>query len=158
MSARGLPSGEGDAEDGVVAEINITPLTDIFLVLLIIFMVTTSVIDNESKEIKLPDAAVATETPDGVTVAVTVDGRISVNDRVVEELDLPNVLREALAQVESKIVILRGDREIFLGKAVHILDVAQQVGAEGIALATSEPDRHFDPKGQPTLEPSRDFH
>ncbi len=156
MGARGLTSEEGEG-DGVVAEINITPLTDIFLVLLIIFMVTTSVIDNESKEIKLPDAAVASETPSGVTVAVTVDGQISVNDRAVAEADLAEVLRAALAEVESKVVILRGDREIFLGRAVHILDVAQQVGAEGIALATSEPDVHYDPKGRPTLEPPRAF-
>ena len=47
---------DGSADDGVVAEINITPLTDVFLVLLIIFMVTSSVVANQSKNIDLPGA------------------------------------------------------------------------------------------------------
>lgn len=154
MSARGL-SSEEEGGDGVVAEINITPLTDIFLVLLIIFMVTTSVIDDESKEIRLPNAAVASETPSGVTVSVTAQGQVSINDRPVEDEALAGALSEALAKAESKIVILRGDRELLLGKAVYILDLAQQLGAEGIALATSAPDIKVDPDGRPTFEPQR---
>jgi len=50
------PSDEAAQDDGVVAEINITPLTDVFLVLLVIFMVTTSVIQNQGKQIDLPGA------------------------------------------------------------------------------------------------------
>jgi biopolymer transport protein ExbD len=158
MGASGLDiGGEGDehGSDGVVAEINITPLTDIFLVLLIIFMVTTSVIDNESKQIKLPGAEVSSETPSGVSVAVNAQGDISVNDTPVSDENLESVLREAVAQAESKVVILRGDRELFLGKAVHILDVAQQVGAESIALATSTPDVAYEPSSEPTLVPAK---
>ena len=52
MAARSLPSGDQADDDGIVAEINITPLTDIFLVLLIIFMVTTSVVSNQGKEVE----------------------------------------------------------------------------------------------------------
>ncbi len=159
MGASGLDIGVGGDDehgsDGVVAEINITPLTDIFLVLLIIFMVTTSVIDNESKQIKLPGAEVSQETPSGVSVAVSAQGSISVNDVPVSEENLADVLREALLQAESKIVILRGDRELFLGKAVYILDVAQQVGAEGIALATSTPDVTYAPADEPMLVPTK---
>ncbi len=104
MGARGLSAGDGseNGDDGVVAEINITPLTDIFLVLLIIFMVTTSVIDNESKNIDLPGAAVASETPSGVTVAVTADGQMSVNDRAVADGDLPAALHSALEEHERQ--------------------------------------------------------
>ena len=75
-----------DAADGeIVAEINITPLTDVFLVLLVIFMVTTSVIQNQGKNIDLPGADVSDETPQGVTVAVGADGEIMINDAVVAE-------------------------------------------------------------------------
>jgi biopolymer transport protein ExbD len=56
MAASYRPSDEEHLDDGVVAEINITPLTDVFLVLLIIFMVTTSVAANQSKNIDLPGA------------------------------------------------------------------------------------------------------
>jgi biopolymer transport protein ExbD len=140
MAARSLPSGdEGGGDDGIVAEINITPLTDIFLVLLIIFMVTTSVISNQGKEVDLPSSAVADQTPSGVNVTVTSDGEIQVDDQTVTEQQLPSVLKAALDKAREKIVILRGDKKVLLGTAVNILDVAQEAGAQGIALATKPP-------------------
>lgn len=139
MGASALPSGE-DESDGIVAEINVTPLTDVFLVLLIIFMVTTTVINDESKNIDLPQATESEETPNGVTVAVDDTGMLMVNDRRVEEDDLQAALERALELAEQKIVILRGDKSVLLGQAVGILDMAQQAGAKGIALATKSPD------------------
>lgn len=127
------------ADDGVVAEINITPLTDVFLVLLIIFMVTSSVVANQSKNVDLPGAEVSENTPQGVTVTVEPDGRMLVNDRPTAEADLFGVLEAALADTREKVVILRGDKQVLLGQAVNILDVAQQAGATGIALATKPP-------------------
>lgn len=139
MGASALPSGE-DESDGIVAEINVTPLTDVFLVLLIIFMVTTTVINDESKNIDLPQATESEETPNGVTVAVDDTGMLMVNDRRVAEDDLQAALERALELAEQKIVILRGDKSVLLGQAVGILDMAQQAGAKGIALATKSPD------------------
>ena len=130
-------SSDGDGDDGaIVAEINITPLTDVFLVLLIIFMVTTSVIQNQGKNIDLPGADVSDETPQGVTVTVGADGEMLINDAVVPEEQLFAVLEVALEEARDKIVVLRGDKAVLLGQAVNILDVAQQAGARGIALAT----------------------
>jgi len=131
-----LPSNEEDATDGVVAEINITPLTDVFLVLLIIFMVTTSVIQNQGKEVDLPGAAVSDATPQGVTVTVLPGGEMMVNDKATSEAQLYRDLEAALSDSRDKLVILRGDKKVLLGQAVNILDVAQQAGATGIALAT----------------------
>jgi biopolymer transport protein ExbD len=133
------PDDEENPDDGVVAEINITPLTDVFLVLLVIFMVTTSVVANQGKNIDLPGAAVSDHTPQGVTVEVTPDGQIAVNDVAVSNDDLYRVLSAALATSREKVVILRGDKAVLLGQAVNILDVAQQAGAQGIALATKPP-------------------
>ncbi len=124
--------GEGD----IIAEINITPLTDVFLVLLVIFMVTTRVIQNQGKNIDLPGADVSDETPQGVTVTVGEDGEMLINDVVVAEDQLLGVLEAAIEEARDKIVVLRGDRKVLLGQAVNILDVAQQAGAKGIALAT----------------------
>ena len=131
------PDSEGD--EAIVAEINITPLTDVFLVLLIIFMVTSSVVANQSKNIDLPGAEVSDNTPQGVTVTVEKDGQMLVNDVPTPEAQLYAALEKALSDTREKLVILRGDRKVLLGQAVNILDLAQQAGATGIALATKPP-------------------
>lgn len=141
MAASFRPGDGENGDDGVVAEINITPLTDVFLVLLIIFMVTTSVAANQSKQVDLPGAAVSETTPEGVTVTVLQDGSMLVNDVATSDADLFKKLETALAGTREKLVILRGDKSVLLGKAVNILDVAQQAGATGIALATKPPDK-----------------
>ena len=145
MAASFRPSNDDSAEDGIVAEINITPLTDVFLVLLVIFMVTTSVVANQSKNIDLPGAEVSDATPEGVTVTVDDAGLIYVNDDVVTEDDLFPRLETALENSRDKLVILRGDKQVLLGQAVNILDMAQQAGATGIALATKPPPKGAEP-------------
>jgi len=135
------PADDENHDDGVVAEINITPLTDVFLVLLIIFMVTSSVVANQSKQVDLPGAEVSETTPQGVTVTVLQDGSMLVNDVATSDAQLFAALEKALADTREKLVILRGDKNVLLGKAVNILDVAQQAGATGIALATKPPDK-----------------
>ncbi len=140
MAASYLP--EGDDAGGIVAEINITPLTDVFLVLLIIFMVTSSVIANTGKKVDLPEATQQTQTPpQAVTVTLTANDIVQVNDQVVRLEDLRAHLEVALASSEDKMVILRGDKEVVLGKAVYVLDQAQLAGAEGCALATTRPKK-----------------
>jgi len=139
VAIHSLPSAEESTGDDIVAEINITPLTDIFLVLLIIFMVTTSVISSQGKNVDLPSSAVATQTPAGVTVTITSEEEIAVDGTVVTQEQLKPALEAALAKAKEKIVILRGDREVVLGQAVGVLDVAQEAGAKGIALATKPP-------------------
>ncbi len=134
--------GDDEGAGGIVAEINITPLTDVFLVLLIIFMVTSSVIANTGKKVDLPEAQEASSTPPkAVTVTVQTDGSIQVNGEAVRKDALRVYLEKALADAEDKLVILRGDREIIYGEAVFVLDQAQLAGAEGFALATSKPKK-----------------
>ena len=139
MAIHSLPSVEESTGDDIVAEINITPLTDIFLVLLIIFMVTTSVISSQGKNVDLPSSAIASSTPSGVTVTLSTDEEIAVDGKVVSLEQLKPALEAALAAAKEKVVILRGDRDVVLGKAVNVLDVAQEAGAKGIALATKPP-------------------
>jgi biopolymer transport protein ExbD len=139
MGASFRPDDDEGLDDGVVAEINITPLTDVFLVLLIIFMVTTSVVANQSKQVDLPGAEVSDTTPKGVTVTVNADGEILVNDTPTAIEGLFVALETALSQSREKLLILRGDKSVMLGQAVNILDLAQKAGATGIALATKPP-------------------
>lgn len=141
MPSPSTHNGEDLAADGIIAEINITPLTDVFLVLLIIFMVTTSVIANQGKEVNLPEAVEASTTPQGVAVTITQSGEIQVDGVTVSQKELPAVMKAKLDQApaDGKLVILRGDRTVILGTAVNVLDIAQQAGAKGFALATRPP-------------------
>ena len=139
MAIHSLPSADESTGDDIVAEINITPLTDIFLVLLIIFMVTTSVISSQGKNVDLPSSAVASQTPAGVTVTLTAEDEVAIDGAVVTGDAIGPALKAALDKAKDKVVVLRGDRAVVLGRAVSILDMAQEAGATGIALATKPP-------------------
>ncbi len=131
-----------EAGEGIVAEINITPLTDVFLVLLIIFMVTSSVIANTGKKVDLPEAVDASNTPPkAITVTLSRTGEVQVNDQFIDYKNLRAHLEAELAKSEDKLVVLRGDKEVILDRAVYVLDQAQLAGAEGFALATKKPKR-----------------
>ena len=139
MAIHSLPSADESTGDDIVAEINITPLTDIFLVLLIIFMVTTSVISSQGKNVDLPSSAVASQTPAGVTVTITAEDEVAIDGTVVKTGAMQPALKAAPDKAKDKVVVLRGDRDVVLGRAVNILDMAQEAGATGIALATKPP-------------------
>jgi biopolymer transport protein ExbD len=124
---------------GLFADINITPLTDIFLVLLIIFMVTTAVTIESAAHVDLPkaEAAAPNEKPKGVLVTYTADHRIFVDQRSVTLAQLAPLLRNALGKSPDKLVVFAGDPKVLLGDMVHILDIAKSAGAESIAIAVA---------------------
>ena len=124
---------------GVFSDINITPLTDIFLVLLIIFMVTTAVTIESAAHVDLPkgEPAKTADKPKGIIVTYTADHQIYVNDKVVTEPELVPNLHAALESSTDKIVIFQGDPKVILGDMVRILDLAKSAGAAAIAIAVS---------------------
>lgn len=132
MAMTGLAREENS---DIVAEINITPLTDIFLVLLIIFMITSSAIVESGGKVNLPSAVKTQSEPRGTTVTITPRHEIYVNQKKVTEASLENSLREVLNTSSDKIVILRGDREVLLGEAVRVLSIVKKAGASEIAIA-----------------------
>jgi biopolymer transport protein ExbD len=121
----------------IVAEINITPLTDVFLVLLIIFMITTSAM-MKPEDVQLPEAAEKEEQTKGILVTMTPSKEIYINDRPVagDDAALVGALRDAMASTQDKVVILAGDREVVLGEVVRVLGLAKEAGASGFALAS----------------------
>jgi len=95
---------------------------------------------EEGKNIDLPDASMSEPTePKGVTVSMNSEGQITVNDVIAEEGTVLRLLEVAIENAEDKIVILRGDTSVALGRAVNVLDLAQQAGAKGIAISTEQP-------------------
>lgn len=133
-----------DTEPTLVAEINITPLTDIFLVLLIIFMVSSSVMNQSGMEVNLPATSSASveKMGDGVVVTLLSNSRVLINREEVS-VDKPGALEKALRGAMAplpeadRVVILEGDRNAMLGRAVQVMDLAKRAGAQKIALSTA---------------------
>lgn len=122
----------------IVAEINVTPLTDVFLVLLIIFMITTSAMLKPAADVDLPKGAQTEDQAKGVLVTITPSKEIFVNERPVagDDAAVASVLRDTLARADDKVVILAGDKQVVLGEVVRILGLAKEAGATGFALAS----------------------
>jgi biopolymer transport protein ExbD len=127
--------GSNDDLSGIVAEINITPLTDIFLVLLIIFMITSSAMIESGGKINLPKAVATKSESRGTTVTLTPKHEIYVNQKKVSEDNLEPALKEALNTSVDKTVILRGDRDVLFGDTVKVMSIIKRAGASEIAIA-----------------------
>jgi biopolymer transport protein ExbD len=127
-----------ESGDSLMAEINITPLTDVFLVLLIIFMITTSAMVESAATVNLPKAQQVVEEARGLTVTVTADRRLFVNQMQVDMSQLEPTLRDLLENDPKKMVILQGDETVVLGQAVDILQAAKRAGATAISIAAQK--------------------
>jgi biopolymer transport protein ExbD len=119
----------------IMADINITPLTDIFLVLLIIFMVTSVAMVDSGAKVMLPEVDETQSAPREITITVTPLHEIFVNADATPMDQLEGSLRELLKTRPDTAVVLQGDREVMLGEAVRILSAAQRAGATQVAIA-----------------------
>lgn len=126
--------GNGENSD-IMAEINITPLTDIFLVLLIIFMITSSAMIESGGKVNLPKAVATQSESRGTTVTLSPKHEIYVNQKKVSEEGLEAALKDALNANSNKIVILRGDKDVLLGDTVKVMSIIKRAGASEIAIA-----------------------
>lgn len=129
------PLGGDDSNSEILAEINITPLTDIFLVLLIIFMITSSAMIESGGRVNLPKAVATRSESRGTTVTLTPKHEIFVNQKKVSEESLEKTLQEALSASPDKTVILRGDKDVLLGETVKVMSIIKRAGASEIAIA-----------------------
>ncbi len=129
------PIGGNDENSGIMAEINITPLTDIFLVLLIIFMITSSAMVESGGKVNLPKAVATQSEARGTTVTLTPKHEIYVNQKKVGEESLEATLKDALSTSPDKTVILRGDKDVLLGETVKVMSIIKRAGASEIAIA-----------------------
>jgi len=119
----------------IMSEINITPLTDIFLVLLIIFMVSSAAMVESGAKISLPEVDSTAAQPREITVTVTSADEIYVNNELTQMDQVEGVLRGLVSAHPEVPVVLEGDREVLFGDAVKILSAAQKAGATQIAIA-----------------------
>jgi biopolymer transport protein TolR len=119
----------------IMSEINITPLTDIFLVLLIIFMVSSAAMVESGAKIALPEVDNTSAQPREITVSVTSADEIYVNNQPTNMDQVEEILRGLVSANPDVPVVLEGDKEVLFGEAVKILSIAQKAGAAQVAIA-----------------------
>lgn len=138
MAMGNMNQNPGDDEN-IVAEINMTPLIDIMLVLLIIFMVTSTAALESGMDIELPKTQVTNEKPtETLIVSLDREGRVSIQGKVVPAADLPGKIADTLKELKTESVILEGDTKAYLGKAVELMDIAKNAGAKNFSIAAEE--------------------
>jgi len=119
----------------MMGEINITPLVDVVLVLLLVFMVTAPMM-SRGVDVSLPVANQPDIAPeDRITVTVTAEGRILVGDRPVNLVLLEDRIRGLMAGRTARVVYLRADEALRYGKVIEVVDKIKQAGVEQIGFA-----------------------
>ena len=130
----------GGAKGGVKADINVTPLVDVMLVLLIIMMLVAPMLE-QGVSVKLPKAANSTEKPQSenqTIVAIAANKSMYVNAKPVPEAELGTRVSELLESKTEKIVIIRADEEVEYGAVMAAMDQLRQSGIEDIGLITEK--------------------
>jgi len=128
----------GGAKGGVKADINVTPLVDVMLVLLIIMMLVAPMLE-QGVSVKLPKAVNASDKPqsqDQTIIAVAANKSTYVNAQPVAESELAKRVSDILESKNEKIVIIRADEEVEYGAVMAVMDQLRTVGVEDIGLIT----------------------
>jgi biopolymer transport protein TolR len=133
-------TGSGD-DDQVLADINVTPLVDVMLVLLIIFMVTAPML-HQGVEVALPQVdakALPQRVEDPLILSINRDGMVYVKDQPIHPTQLLDRLAPMLRARGDDQLFLKGDRDVPFGKVVEILDLLQKNGITRVGIVTEPP-------------------
>lgn len=123
-------------DNEAIADINVVPLVDIILVVLIIFMVTAPMFMKPTINVNLPKAASGDQTaPSKLNIALTADGRINLNGSFVKEEDVRAKAAEELAKNADVQAIISADKDVPHGKVVGLLDIVKGVGVKKFAIS-----------------------
>ena len=128
----------GGAKGGVKSDINVTPLCDVMLVLLIIMMIVAPLL-QQGISVKLPQANNTTDKPEtqGQTViAISKDKAMYLNAKPVTEGELGQRVNELLENQKEKVVLIKADQEVDYGAVMAAMDQLRQAGIEDIGLVT----------------------
>jgi biopolymer transport protein TolR len=119
----------------MMGEINVTPLVDVVLVLLLVFMITAPMM-SRGVDVSLPVANLPDKQPeDQIAVTVSAEGRIMLGNRPVNIALLEDEVRGLMAGRASRIVYLRADESLRYGKVIEVMDKLKHAGVEQIGFA-----------------------
>ncbi len=133
-----LSSSQDEAE---MSDINVTPLVDVMLVLLIIFMITAPML-HQGVEVSLPETEAAEpiqmRVDDPLVLSVKADGLVYILDRPVHPSRLVEQIKPLLKRRDDKQVFLKGDRDISYGQFIHVVDLLYKGGIRHVGLVTEQ--------------------
>jgi biopolymer transport protein TolR len=130
----------GGAKGGLKADINVTPLVDVMLVLLIIMMLVAPML-QKGVDVRLPEAANTADKPDtqeNTVVHVTADKRFFINGVQAMERDFLERVQTALEERKEKIVLIKGDTDAPYSSVMQAMDELRKAGIEDIGLITEK--------------------
>jgi biopolymer transport protein ExbD len=125
-------------DEGLISEINITPMVDVVLVLLIIFMVTARIIHAQGMPMDLPKAASGESIQTVFSVELTADGKTYVDSEAVPGDDAVSALAQAQKAKNPELrAVIRADEKVEHGRVIHVLDLLKRAGVAKIAFAVA---------------------
>jgi biopolymer transport protein TolR len=136
-------NGGGDDDDQVMADINVTPMVDVMLVLLIIFMIAAPML-HQGIEVALPRADAQNlqmRTEDPLVLSIDREGGLYLRETQLEIEDLVEQLKIEIDARGDDSVFLKGDRDVPYGRVVEVLDVLHQGGIVHVGMVTDRPER-----------------
>lgn len=135
-------SNKGHEPDEIVADINMTPLIDIMLVLLIIFMVSSSAAIESGLDVNLPQANAVSDKTDAIlVVSLSKNGEVAIQGTMVRPEEIQAKIAAGLLELKTESVILEGDGESSLSKAMEVMDIAKLAGAKTFSIAAKLKDK-----------------
>jgi biopolymer transport protein ExbD len=125
---------------GVKSDINVTPLVDVVLVLLIIFMVVTPMLQR-GKDVVLPKSKVVDKDPgqgDPLILSITTDKRVWVDKEPLDDVALEQRLKEEVMANPNRPFLLKGDSRVTVGEVRRVMAIARKAGARGVRVAVEQ--------------------
>ena len=133
-----MAGGASQDTDDAITGINVTPLVDVTLVLLIIFMVTAKIIVSQSVPLDLPKAASGTDVQTVFSVTMAVDGSTQVDGKPVPNDDAIMPLAQAAHAKNPELrAVIKADSAVPHGRVIHVLDILKQGGVSKIAFGVT---------------------
>lgn len=117
-----------------MSEINVTPLVDVMLVLLVIFMVTAPMMQS-GINVNLPDAETRTNpSSGGVILTITKERYVYVGDEIINIHLLESQLQNIFVNQDKKVVFLKADKDVNYGFVISVMDIIKQAGIETVGM------------------------
>ncbi|WP_164021057.1 ExbD/TolR family protein [Pyxidicoccus trucidator] len=143
-------AGGNQPRGGLIEGINVTPLVDIMLVLLIIFMVTARLVDSPAVPLDLPQASQSEDVQTIFAVSITADGALLLDGAATDAETLKDRAREALAREPELRAVIQADGAVPHRQVIAVLDRLKEAGLTRVAFGTVRPEPVIPNSAAPT--------